>query len=62
MKSARGSCKKDDKHKLRPQIVIRFDRKTFNQVRRLADHNGASFNETIRLLVEWGLEEANRVQ
>jgi len=48
-----------DKQKERPQIVIRFDRDTFDQVRALAVKEGTSFSEQVRRLIEWGLEVAS---
>jgi hypothetical protein len=54
---ARGSCKRDDPKRENPQIVARFDRETFDEIAAIAARNGWSFNETLRLLVEWGLED-----
>jgi hypothetical protein len=51
-----GCCKPDDVARERPQIVLRFDRETFDQVARRAANNGHSFNEECLLLIEWGLE------
>lgn len=38
------------------QTVVGFDHDTFAIIRALAVKNGTSFAETVRLLVEWGLE------
>src|SRR5690242_14867119 len=51
-----GCCKPDDLARERPQIVIRFDRETFDQVAATAARNGISFNEQVLTFVEWGLE------
>jgi hypothetical protein len=42
-----------------PQIVIRFGRETFEQVRVLARTNGVSFGAQIRQLVEFGIDDLN---
>lgn len=52
-----GAFSRRDKNRERPQIVIRFDRETFDQIRAIAQRNNWSFNGVTRLLVEWGLEE-----
>lgn len=40
----------------RPQIVIRFDRDTFDEIRARAVKEQTSFSEQVRKLIVWGLE------
>lgn len=54
-----GSFSRKDKNCERPQIVIRFDRETFDQIAAIARRNQWSFSGVTRLLVEWGLEDMN---
>jgi hypothetical protein len=37
---------------------VRFDADTAAEIRRMAIARGTSFSESVRLLVEWGLEAA----
>lgn len=53
---ALGACRPDDQQRLTPQIVVRFDRETFDQIRGRAVAQHTSFAEQVRQLVEWGLE------
>jgi len=53
---AAGSFRRDDKEHLHPQIVVRLDRETFDQVRELAARENVSFSQKARDLIEWGLE------
>jgi hypothetical protein len=55
---AKGCCSPDDVNRLSPQTVVRFDRKTFAQIRAQAVSEQTSFSEQVRLLVEWGFEVA----
>ena len=55
---AKGCCRRDDPHRLRPQAVVRFDKRTFAQIRARAVAEKTTFSEQVRLLVEWGLEAA----
>lgn len=55
---AKGSCRSYDLYRMRPQIVVRFDRATFGQIRARAVAENTSFAEQVRLLAEWGLEAA----
>lgn len=52
-----GAFSRKDKNRERPQIVIRFDRETFDHIAAIAKRNGWSFNGVTRLLIEWGLED-----
>lgn len=56
-KAAAGCHEKKDKQRIWPQIVIRFDRETFDQVATIAARERISFAEQARRLVEIGLEE-----
>lgn len=40
-----------------PRCVVAFDEDTFAEIRALAIKNKTSFAQTVRELVEWGLEE-----
>lgn len=55
-KPAEGCHVRGDVHRLCPQVVVRFDRKTFDQIRARAVKQSTSFSEQCRLLIEWGLE------
>ena len=52
-----GAFSRRDKNCEHPQIVIRFDRETFDQIAAIAKRNEWSFAGVTRLLVEWGLED-----
>jgi len=52
-----GAFSRKDKNRDHPQIVIRFDRETFDQIAAIAKRNQWSFAGVTRLLVEWGLED-----
>lgn len=51
-----GCFGKRDKNKEHPQIVIRFDVETFEQIRTRAVANRTSFSKQVRELIEIGLE------
>jgi hypothetical protein len=40
------------------RIVVEFDSEMFNHIRVRAEQEGTSFAEQVRLLCEWGLEDA----
>jgi hypothetical protein len=53
---ALGSHDKRDTERIYPQIVIRFDRETFDQVAAAALKKQISFAEQVRLYCVWGIE------
>ena len=55
-KPATGCYRRDDVAREYPQIVLRFDRETFEQVAALALRQRVSFNEQALTLIEFGLE------
>ena len=56
--AARGSFARKDRDHDYPQIVIRFDKDTFQQVQRFAaKHCNNSFNQAVNVLVECALDE-----
>ena len=52
----------DPRQPERVQIVIAFDPETFAQVRARALRDGTSFAEQVRVLVEWGLIDADELE
>lgn len=55
-KVARGTP--DPRMPSRVQVVCAFDQDTFREIRERALAQGTSFAEQVRLLVEWGLMDA----
>lgn len=51
-----GSVAPGKRHQRR--IIVGFDDETFEQIRARAKAEQTSFGEQVRLLVEWGLEDA----
>jgi hypothetical protein len=49
---------KDPRFPDHTQIVVRVEDELFADIRRLAAHQGTSFGEQVRILLEWGLEAA----
>jgi len=42
------------------QISVYFDRETFDEFSALAARGGQTFAQTVRNLVEWGLEDSKQ--
>ncbi|MCL2430493.1 MAG: hypothetical protein FWD12_14785 [Alphaproteobacteria bacterium] len=59
-KTARGSYRRDDRQRMNPQIVARFDRGTFEEIAGFAAARGLSFNSALRCLAIWGLRAARK--
>jgi hypothetical protein len=58
VKRATGSHRRDDLQRIHPQIVVRFDRESFDEIAAFAEQKKLSFNAAVRLLTTWGLMTA----